>query len=241
MSTSDLAFLLERASGRTVLVVGDVMLDHFVIGRVERISPEAPVPVVTFDHEEYRLGGAANVAHNLAAMGARVQMVGVIGTDDHADRLRAALSAAGIDREHLIEDAGRCTTRKLRIVTARNQQVARIDYERDTAIDGRTEARVIDAIRRASAEAAVVLVSDYQKGLVTPDVARAVPAISKAVAASRLWSIRRCRTSSTTRARRWSRRTITRRRPPPSCASVRRTTRVRPRAAFAIGCSAGAS
>ena len=173
MSTSDLAFLLERASGRTVLVVGDVMLDHFVIGRVERISPEAPVPVVTFDHEEYRLGGAANVAHNLAAMGARVQMVGVIGTDDHGDRLCAALSAAGIDREHLIEDAGRCTTRKLRIVTARNQQVARIDYERDTAIDGRTEARVIDAIRRASAEAAVVLVSDYQKGLVTPDVARA--------------------------------------------------------------------
>src|SRR3954468_20670083 len=93
---TDLRALLERAHGRSVLVVGDVMLDHFVIGRVDRISPEAPVPVVTFDHEEYRLGGAANVAHNVAAMGARARIIGVVGADEQGRRLRSALDEAGI-------------------------------------------------------------------------------------------------------------------------------------------------
>jgi bifunctional ADP-heptose synthase (sugar kinase/adenylyltransferase) len=75
---ADLSGLLGRARGRVVLVVGDLMLDHFVIGRVERISPEAPVPVVQFDHEEYRLGGAANVAHNVAALGGSVEIAGLV-------------------------------------------------------------------------------------------------------------------------------------------------------------------
>jgi D-glycero-beta-D-manno-heptose-7-phosphate kinase len=74
-----------RLNGRLVLIVGDLMLDHFVIGRVDRISPEAPVPVVQFDHEEYRLGGAANVANNVAALGGRVEMVGISGDDDDAE------------------------------------------------------------------------------------------------------------------------------------------------------------
>src|SRR5689334_1349263 len=91
-----LAALLERAGRRSVLVVGDRVLDHFVIGRVERISPEAPVPVVAFDHENYRLGGAANVAHNVAAMGGRVEIVGVIGADEQGARLRASLREADI-------------------------------------------------------------------------------------------------------------------------------------------------
>jgi D-beta-D-heptose 7-phosphate kinase/D-beta-D-heptose 1-phosphate adenosyltransferase len=173
MSTRDLASVLARASGRSVLVVGDVMLDHFVVGRVERISPEAPVPVVAFDSEEYRLGGAANVAHNVAAMGARVRIVGLVGTDADGSRLRSALDAAGISPALLVEDASRCTTRKLRVVTTRNQQVARVDYESDRAVDGGSEQRVITAIREALADADVVLISDYQKGVVTPAVARA--------------------------------------------------------------------
>ena len=116
--------LPSRLAGRTVLVIGDLMLDHFVIGGVERISPEAPVPVVRFDHEEYRLGGAANVAHNIAALGGRVAVVGLVGADDAAGRLRADLDGLGIDASGIVADADRCTTRKLRVVTVRNQQVA---------------------------------------------------------------------------------------------------------------------
>lgn len=173
MSTPDLASILGRAGGRSVLVVGDVMLDHFVVGRVDRISPEAPVPVVAFDSEEYRLGGAANVAHNLAAMGARAEIVGLVGQDADAVRLRSALETAGISPRLLVEDPNRCTTRKLRVVTTRNQQVARVDYEHDQATGGDSERRVIAAIREALANADVVLISDYQKGVVTPAVARA--------------------------------------------------------------------
>src|SRR3954465_6348673 len=94
--TTDLRALLERARGRSVLVVGDLMLDHFVIGRVDRISPEAPVPVVQFDHESYRLGGAANVANNVATMGGRVEIAGIVGNDAEGDRLVASLRTAGI-------------------------------------------------------------------------------------------------------------------------------------------------
>src|ERR671921_677545 len=94
---ADLASLLDRARGRAVLIVGDVMLDHFVIGGVDRISPEAPVPVVRFDHEEYRLGGAANVAHNVAALGGRVEIAGLVGSDEPATRLLADLTRVGID------------------------------------------------------------------------------------------------------------------------------------------------
>jgi D-beta-D-heptose 7-phosphate kinase/D-beta-D-heptose 1-phosphate adenosyltransferase len=173
MSASDLAAILTRAGGRRVLVVGDLMLDHFVVGRVERISPEAPVPVVTFDSEEYRLGGAANVAHNVRAMGARVEIVGVLGRDPDGARLRSALDDAGISTAGLVEDAGRCTTRKLRVVTTRNQQVARIDYEHDRPLAGETPSRVIAAIRDALDRADVVLISDYQKGVVSADVAGA--------------------------------------------------------------------
>ncbi|HTI37062.1 MAG TPA: D-glycero-beta-D-manno-heptose-7-phosphate kinase [Vicinamibacterales bacterium] len=172
MSASDLASILARADGRSVLVVGDVMLDHFVIGHVDRISPEAPVPVVTFHSEEFRLGGAANVAHNVRAMGGRVRIVGLVGSDPDADRLRTALKAADISA-HLIDDPGRRTTRKLRVVTTRNQQVARIDYEHDGPTARETEERLTAAVHEGLADADVVLISDYQKGAVTQGVARA--------------------------------------------------------------------
>src|SRR5689334_23517206 len=114
---ADLARLLAGARGRSVLVIGDLMLDHFVIGRVDRISPEAPVPVVQFDHESFRLGGAANVANNLAALGGKVEMAGVVGSDAEGSRLTAALRTAGIGIGGVIADKDRCTTRKLRVVT----------------------------------------------------------------------------------------------------------------------------
>jgi D-beta-D-heptose 7-phosphate kinase/D-beta-D-heptose 1-phosphate adenosyltransferase len=165
--------LLARLPGRTVLIVGDVMLDHFVIGRVERISPEAPVPVVQFDHEEFRLGGAANVAHNVAALGGRVEMVGLVGSDAEAERLRADLGTLAIGAAGLVADPDRCTTRKLRVVTTRNQQVARIDYESDREIDGELEAQVVVRIRELAAGADAILVSDYLKGAISRGVAAA--------------------------------------------------------------------
>jgi rfaE bifunctional protein kinase chain/domain len=171
--------LFTRLGGRTVLIIGDLMLDHFVIGRVDRISPEAPVPVVQFDHEEYRLGGAANVAHNVAALGGRVEMIGIAGRDSEATRLRGDLERISIGTAGIVTDPSRCTTRKLRVVTTRNQQVARIDYESDREITGELEAEVIARIDALAASADAILVSDYLKGLVSRGVAGAATAAAQ--------------------------------------------------------------
>ncbi|HEX9365708.1 MAG TPA: D-glycero-beta-D-manno-heptose-7-phosphate kinase [Vicinamibacterales bacterium] len=177
---TDLHVLLDRARGRAVLVVGDLMLDHFVIGRVDRISPEAPVPVVQFDHESFRLGGAANVAHNVAALGGSVEIAGVVGNDAEGTRLLADLRRVGIATPAVIADKSRCTTRKLRVVTTRNLQVARIDYECDRAVDGDLEAALAKKIREAVGRADVVLISDYQKGTITEVTAQAAIEAAKA-------------------------------------------------------------
>jgi len=163
--------LLSRLQGRTLLVVGDLMLDHFVVGAVDRISPEAPVPVVRFDHDSFRLGGAANVAHNAAALGARVQLVGVAGEDETGGLIRAELAKLGIDSSGVVSDPERRTTRKLRVVTSRNQQVARIDYEDDREVHGKVEAAIVSRIEQVSASADAILLSDYLKGVISRGVA----------------------------------------------------------------------
>ena len=150
-----------------VLVVGDVMLDRFIVGRVTRISPEAPVPIVRFESEHARLGGAANVAHNIAALGGRALLVGIVGRDAAAGWLRELLAAAGIDADGLVEDGARPTTEKVRVVTERNQQVARIDYERDADADGDIGRAIVAKAARLAAGARALLVSDYLKGVVT--------------------------------------------------------------------------
>jgi len=159
--------LIERFSGLPVLVVGDVMVDRFIVGRVTRISPEAPVPVVRFESEHSRLGGAANVAHNIAGLGGRALLVGMVGADPAAARLRELLAAAGIGADGLVEDRTRPTTEKVRVVTERNQQVARIDYERDTDASGDVERAIVAQVTRVAADAKAWLVSDYLKGVVT--------------------------------------------------------------------------
>ena len=174
--------LLSRLQGRpnlVVLVIGDVMLDHFVIGRVDRISPEAPVPVVRFDHETFRVGGAGNVAHNVVALGGRAHLVGVIGADVESRRLREALSKMTVGANGLVEDASRCTTRKLRVVTTRNQQVARVDYESELEVSGPVERTLIERIEALSTDAGVVVISDYLKGVVSRGVAAAAVAAAR--------------------------------------------------------------
>jgi D-beta-D-heptose 7-phosphate kinase/D-beta-D-heptose 1-phosphate adenosyltransferase len=169
--------LVGRFAGLPVLVVGDVMLDRFIVGRVTRISPEAPVPVVQFESEHLRLGGAANVAHNIVALGGRASLVGLVGADDAAERLRDQLRAAGLGIDGLVEDRDRPTTEKVRIVTERNQQVARIDYERDADVAGDIVRLIADRVKRLGSGAKTLLVSDYLKGTITRAIVEAMVAV----------------------------------------------------------------
>jgi D-beta-D-heptose 7-phosphate kinase/D-beta-D-heptose 1-phosphate adenosyltransferase len=164
--------LVARLSGATVLVVGDAMLDKFIVGRVTRISPEAPVPVVAFDHETFRIGGAANVAHNVAALGGHVTLVAVTGQDEAGVALARACHVAGI-APVLVSDVARPTTTKTRIVTDRNQQVARVDHEDDSPITGDIEQRVLAHVRQHAPRAGAIVISDYRKGCVTRQVVEA--------------------------------------------------------------------
>ena len=154
------------------------MLDKFIAGRVTRISPEAPVPVVMFDHESHRIGGAANVAHNVTALGGRATLVAVSGQDEAAATLASACREAGI-APVLIGDSARPTTTKVRIVTERNQQVARVDYEMDAEVSGDVEQRIITTLQQHSSDASAIVVSDYLKGCVTARVMQAVVAAGK--------------------------------------------------------------
>jgi D-glycero-beta-D-manno-heptose-7-phosphate kinase len=166
--------LAARFPGCRLLVVGDVMIDEFLVGEVSRISPEAPVPVVRYEREEARLGGAANVAHNARAFGAEVDLVGLVGRDAAAERVAAELRQLGIGADGLVHDETRPTTRKVRIVTTRHQQVARLDYESEADAGGEAVAGLVDAVRARVGEADVVVVSDYLKGVVTAEVMTAL-------------------------------------------------------------------
>jgi len=166
--------LVDRFPALPILVVGDVMIDRFIVGSVTRISPEAPVPIVRFKSEHLRLGGAANVANNVAVLGGRVELVGLVGVDAAGARLREQLAAAGIGVDGLVADPARPTTEKVRVVTERNQQVARVDYEHDIDCDGDVERAIVDRVRRARANAKAILVSDYLKGAVTRTVIEAL-------------------------------------------------------------------
>jgi rfaE bifunctional protein kinase chain/domain len=162
-------------AGAHVLIIGDAMLDKFIVGRVTRISPEAPVPVVAFDHEMYRMGGSANVANNVAALGGQATLVAVTGQDEAAATLAHACREAGI-APSLIGDGARPTTTKVRIVTERNQQVARIDYEVETEIAEEPEQRVVAEIQKHAPRASAIVISDYLKGCITRKVVEAAVA-----------------------------------------------------------------
>jgi rfaE bifunctional protein kinase chain/domain len=173
--------LLDAMRGVHVVVLGDVMLDHFMVGRVSRVSPEAPVPIVEFEREFSVPGGAANVATNAAALGARVTLIGMVGDDPAAADLRGLLAGRGIGAQGLIVDPSRPTTRKTRLATTRNQQVARVDVERAADAEGAVDDALADAVEAAAATARVIVVSDYLKGAVTPRVmARAIGAAHRA-------------------------------------------------------------
>lgn len=177
---TSLESLVAQFQGRRIGVIGDVMLDHFIVGHVERISPEAPVPVVRYAREEYRLGGAANVAHNLRTLGAAVRLLGLTGDDEFARILARELDARGLSAADLTADAHRPTTRKTRVVTSRNQQVARIDQESDEEPSAEVRHRLASALPGLADAVDAIVLSDYRKGVVSPAIITATVAAADA-------------------------------------------------------------
>jgi len=160
--------LLSRFQGRRALVVGDLMLDEYIFGRATRISQEAPVMVVRQSSTRAVPGGAANVAANMIAMGAQVGMVGVVGDDAAGETLARSLGERGLGDAHLVCDPSRPTTRKTRVLANHAHQVLRIDHEESDPVAEEIEAEVVRAVLARLPESDVVLISDYQKGAVTP-------------------------------------------------------------------------
>ena len=155
--------VVQQFSDQPILVVGDLMLDRFVWGRVERISPEAPVPVVEVVKETVHLGGAANVAYNLAVLKARPLLVGVVGSDEAGDRLVEELHRQEISSEGIVRDKGRSTTIKTRII-AHNQQVCRTDREDKTPLSQGTVDQMRSAYQTLLEQVQGMILSDYAKG-----------------------------------------------------------------------------
>ncbi len=159
-----MASLSERLAGRRVVVLGDVILDRYLHGSVDRISPEAPVPVVRLRQQEIRAGGAANVALNIAALGAEPHLVTLVGDDEAGRALSALLAAKRVDTSTMVVDPDRPTTVKTRVL-ARHQQVVRIDDEDDSPIEDRFAEQVCANAVRALEGAEALVISDYAKGL----------------------------------------------------------------------------
>ena len=168
ISRERLASLLAGARGRRIAIVGDAMLDVYLRGDVDRISPEAPVPVVRVRERKLALGGAANVAQNVAALGASCDFVAAVGRDAGGTMLREMLRAIGADGGSLVEVA-RPTTTKTRVL-ARAQQLVRFDEEDDADVSGAEAAQLLEAVRRAVASADALVFEDYNKGVLVPAV-----------------------------------------------------------------------
>jgi len=162
-----------------VLVVGDIVLDHYIWGKVSRISPEAPVPVVNVTREQLLLGGAANVVNNIRSLGGAVSVCGVIGRDEAGSRLLRLLHTEGIRTEGLIVDATRPTTIKTRVI-AHGQQVVRFDRETKERIERDAHRRIFDYVcQEVNGGLDAIVISDYCKGVVTNDLVRDIVRLAK--------------------------------------------------------------
>ena len=161
--------LLQKMATTKIAVVGDAMLDVYLVGEVDRVSPEAPVPVVTVHASRHGLGGAANVAANVGALGAECRLVAVVGQDARAGSVREALEDLKLSCDFLVTDQSRPTTSKTRVV-ARGQQMLRIDEEIENPISARVMEQLAKALERALDGADALLIEDYNKGTLVPQV-----------------------------------------------------------------------
>ncbi len=158
---------LSRFKNKKILVVGDLILDHHISGRVERISPEAPVPVVWANRENFVCGGAANVGLNLHSLGVRVSMCGVVGKDHFGQTLFSLMGKSGINTALIIKNKERPTTLKTRII-AHHQQVVRVDWESVEFLSAHTNRLILNKIKKNLDDFDAVIVEDYGKGVINP-------------------------------------------------------------------------
>ncbi|HJW09286.1 MAG TPA: PfkB family carbohydrate kinase, partial [Holophagaceae bacterium] len=163
------ASLLDQIQGKPVGVLGDLMLDEYLFGEVNRISPEAPVPIVRVLKERAVLGGAANVAANLKALGAEPVLIGTLQKDAAGERLLALLARQGIDRAGIVLDPTRPTIIKTRVI-GQQQQMLRIDREEDGALQASAVADLCERLEQLLPELKALVVSDYAKGVIGPEV-----------------------------------------------------------------------
>jgi len=169
--------LVEGLPRSRVVLLGDLMMDRYLYGNAERLSPEAPVPVLHYQKEEMRLGGAGGVAANLAALGATVRVVGVVGADEPGRQVRTRLIECGADPGTLVEAANRPTTTKVRLVGLAQhrhpQQMMRLDFEDHAPLDAEVSRRVLENLERVLPDADLLCIEDYNKGLLTPELCQA--------------------------------------------------------------------
>lgn len=170
--------LYDRFNGKQIAVVGDLMLDRYYWGSVTRLSPEAPVPVVEVDSESTRLGGAANVANNIASLGGIPLLVGVIGQDDGGKMLRKIISEMGFPTGGIVVDPSRPTTIKTRVI-AHHQHVVRIDQEVKTDIDSATVEKILDVLKREISNLDAIIFEDYNKGVIVRELIHEVIALAR--------------------------------------------------------------
>jgi len=163
--------LIERFSEVRVAVLGDLICDRFVYGEVERISPEAPVPVVKVTGEELKVGGAGNVASNLVSLGGHASVFGVVGKDSFGDFIRSELERIGADVRGIVADESRITTLKTRIV-ARSQHIVRVDREITDPIPAEVESEILGKLWSGLESSQVLVISDYAKGVITARTAK---------------------------------------------------------------------
>ena len=161
-----------------VMVVGDLILDEFLWGKVDRISPEAPVPVVWVERESFMPGGASNVANNIASFGAKVELVGIVGRDERGRILKNELNKRGVITNGVVSDTKRPTTLKSRVI-AHKQQVVRIDKEDVSSVRRETLAKVISYIKKKIEDIDILIIEDYGKGLITPELLKAIVPFAK--------------------------------------------------------------
>jgi rfaE bifunctional protein kinase chain/domain len=177
---------VNKFSQAKILVLGDVMLDRFVWGAVRRISPEAPVPVVEVESETYMLGGAANVLHNLIALGGHAQICGLVGEDQPGRQVRELLEDLEVPDEGLVQSAERPTTVKTRVV-AQSQQVVRVDRENRKPAENDEATAILGYLDRQVPEVDAVIISDYAKGLITKQVTGRLKHL--AAAKDKMWAV----------------------------------------------------
>jgi len=176
--------LVEKLPACKVALVGDLMLDRYLYGNADRVSPEAPVPVLHYQSEEFRLGGAANVAANLAVLGAAVHVIGLVGDDTPGEQIQRKLAEYKIDTRSIVRAPHRPTICKMRLVGSSQhknpQQLMRLDFEDPAPIDEALSRKILDAVRESLQDADVLCVEDYNKGLCTPGLMPEIIALARA-------------------------------------------------------------